>query len=217
MSNIVLQPNASGTGSITIATPNTNTDRILNIPDVAGNLVTTGDTGTVTSGMVDSMTASKLTGALPVLDGSSLTGVGKILQAVATSRTTTITFSQDFSAYSTVVTGTITPSSTSSRILIMCQNALDACSGGSYPALHGHIARGGTELDGMELVLYQGATQSHRIAVISQNYIDSPNTTSAVTYNSNWANSSGSTQSGTYSGVANQYDSSRMFLLEIAG
>ena len=48
MSNIVLQPNASGTGSITIATPNTNTDRTLNIPDVAGNLVTTGDTGSVT-------------------------------------------------------------------------------------------------------------------------------------------------------------------------
>ena len=33
MSNIVLQPNASGTGNITIATPNTNTDRTLNIPD----------------------------------------------------------------------------------------------------------------------------------------------------------------------------------------
>lgn len=52
MSNIVLQPNASGTGNITIATPNTNTDRTLNIPDVAGDLVTTGDTGTVSSGMM---------------------------------------------------------------------------------------------------------------------------------------------------------------------
>ena len=54
MSNIVLQPNASGTGSITITTPNTNTDRTLNIPDVAGNIVTTGDTGTVTAGMLGS-------------------------------------------------------------------------------------------------------------------------------------------------------------------
>ena len=54
MSNIVLQPNASGTGNITIATPNTNTDRTLNIPDVAGDLVTTGDTGSVTAGMVES-------------------------------------------------------------------------------------------------------------------------------------------------------------------
>jgi len=52
MSNIVLQPNSSGTGSITIATPNTNTDRTLNIPDVAGDIVTTGDTGTVSDTML---------------------------------------------------------------------------------------------------------------------------------------------------------------------
>jgi hypothetical protein len=52
MSNIVLQPNASGTGSITITTPNTNTDRTLNIPDVTGNVVTTGDTGSVSPSML---------------------------------------------------------------------------------------------------------------------------------------------------------------------
>ena len=52
MSNIVLQPNASGTGSITIASPNTNTNRTLNIPDVAGNIVTTGDTDSVTETML---------------------------------------------------------------------------------------------------------------------------------------------------------------------
>jgi hypothetical protein len=52
MSNIVLQPNSSGTGSITIASPNTNTNRTLNIPDVAGNIVTTGDSGTIASSMI---------------------------------------------------------------------------------------------------------------------------------------------------------------------
>ena len=55
MSNIVLQPNASGTGNITITSPNTNTDRTLNIPDVAGNIVTTGDTGSVTGTMIGSL------------------------------------------------------------------------------------------------------------------------------------------------------------------
>ena len=80
MSNIVLQPNASGTGSITIATPNTNTDRTLNIPDVAGNLVTTGDTGTVTSGMVAGINTS----ALP-----SGTVVGSAMQSNSTAYTTT--------------------------------------------------------------------------------------------------------------------------------
>ena len=76
MSNIVLQPNSSGTGSITIATPNTNTDRTLNIPDVAGNFVTTGDSSTVTNAMIASgISSSKLTGALPALDGSALTSI----------------------------------------------------------------------------------------------------------------------------------------------
>lgn len=62
MSNIVLQPNASGTGNITISTPNTNTDRTLNLPDVAGNLITTGDTGTVSSTMLaaDTIDGSKI-------------------------------------------------------------------------------------------------------------------------------------------------------------
>ncbi len=147
--------------------------------------------------------------------GSGLTGTGKILQVVKSQGTSSITFSQDFSAYSTIVSASITPSSTSNGILIMVQNALDGCAGGHYPALHGHIARGGTALDGMELVLYQGSTQSHRIAVIPHSFIDYPNTTSSVTYNSNWANSSGSSQSGTYGGVGNQYDTSRMFLFEI--
>lgn len=54
MSKIVLQPNASGTGTLTITAPNTNTDRTLNIPDVAGNLVTTGDTASITAGMLGS-------------------------------------------------------------------------------------------------------------------------------------------------------------------
>ena len=33
---IKLEPNASGTGTLTIAAPNTNTDRSITIPDKAG-------------------------------------------------------------------------------------------------------------------------------------------------------------------------------------
>jgi hypothetical protein len=36
MSKIALSSNASGTGTLTIAAPNTNTDRTLNIPDNSG-------------------------------------------------------------------------------------------------------------------------------------------------------------------------------------
>lgn len=53
MSQVKITGNASGTGVLTIAAPNTNTDRTINIPDTAGNIVTTGDSATITAGMLD--------------------------------------------------------------------------------------------------------------------------------------------------------------------
>ena len=43
MSKIALTPNASGTGTLTIAAPNTNTDRTLTLPDATTTLVGTAD------------------------------------------------------------------------------------------------------------------------------------------------------------------------------
>ena len=62
MSKIALTPNASGSGTITITAPNTNTNRTIALPDVAGNVVTTGDTGTVATGMIanNAVTTAKL-------------------------------------------------------------------------------------------------------------------------------------------------------------
>ena len=65
MSIIKLSPNASGNGAFTIAAPNSDTNRTLHIPTVDGNLVTTGDTGTVATAMLanSGVTAAKLDGA----------------------------------------------------------------------------------------------------------------------------------------------------------
>lgn len=52
MSKISLTPNASGTGTFTIASPNSNTDRTLTLPDAAGEVVTTGSTGAVSQTML---------------------------------------------------------------------------------------------------------------------------------------------------------------------
>jgi hypothetical protein len=41
MSKIALTPNASGSGTFTIAAPNSNTDRTLTLPDSAGTIATT--------------------------------------------------------------------------------------------------------------------------------------------------------------------------------
>jgi hypothetical protein len=52
MSNIAITPNSSGTGTISITAPNTNTNRTIALPDVAGNVVTTGDSATVSPTML---------------------------------------------------------------------------------------------------------------------------------------------------------------------
>ena len=39
MSKISLQPNASGTGTFTLAAPNSNTNRTLTLPDVSGTVL----------------------------------------------------------------------------------------------------------------------------------------------------------------------------------
>ena len=57
MSKVKIEGNASGTGTLTIAAPNTNTDRTLTLPDEAGEIVTASG------------------GVLPALDGSNLTNL----------------------------------------------------------------------------------------------------------------------------------------------
>jgi hypothetical protein len=44
MSKVAISGNASGTGVFTIASPNSNTDRTLNLPDQTGTVVVTGTT-----------------------------------------------------------------------------------------------------------------------------------------------------------------------------
>jgi hypothetical protein len=47
MSRIALTPNASGTGTLTIAAPNTNTDRTLTLPDSSGTFVVADTSGNI--------------------------------------------------------------------------------------------------------------------------------------------------------------------------
>ena len=92
MSRITLAPNASGTGTLTVAAPNTNTDRTLTLPDVTTTLVGTDATQTLTN---KSIAASQLTGALPAIDGSALTGIASmtLLGTLATTSGSSVTLS----------------------------------------------------------------------------------------------------------------------------
>ena len=85
MSKVTIQGDASGTGIFTIASPNSNTDRTLVLPDEAGTVLTTA--GVPASAISDnSITSSKLTGdAVPI-------GVGQTWTNVTSSRATGTTY-----------------------------------------------------------------------------------------------------------------------------
>lgn len=78
MSKIALSGNASGTGTLTIAAPNTNTDRTLTLPDNTGTVVTTASTGAVAQAMLETL-------VVPI-------GVGQTWTNVKASRATDTTY-----------------------------------------------------------------------------------------------------------------------------
>jgi hypothetical protein len=102
MSKVAIQGNASGTGTLTIAAPNTNTDRTLTLPDSAGTVDTLQRAGNV----------------LQVVQAPSST--------FSTRFSTTST-----SYVSTGHTLSITPSSASSKIFCLWSSAAH-CTGGGY-------------------------------------------------------------------------------------
>jgi hypothetical protein len=71
MSRIALSGNASGTGTFTIASPNSNTDRTLNLPDNSGTVLTTATPGVPVNGP----TFSAIAGSATALSAGALTKV----------------------------------------------------------------------------------------------------------------------------------------------
>jgi len=70
MAKVKIQGHASGTGILTVTAPNTSTDRTITLPDATGTLLNTdGSAANLTA-----IPAANITGTLPAIDGSSLTG-----------------------------------------------------------------------------------------------------------------------------------------------
>jgi hypothetical protein len=131
MSKVKIQGNASGTGVLTIAAPNTNTDRTIGLPDTTGTLLDENSsvpaanlTGTVADARISALTASKLTGALPAISGAALTGIttGKVLQQqrVYLTSATQLTSSGAMHELSTSLRVSITPNHANNFLLLEC-------------------------------------------------------------------------------------------------
>lgn len=136
------------------------------------------------------------TAKLPAVDGSQLTNVvgGKILQAVVNTTETNSAPSSTSAWTGTGLSASITPSSTSSRILLMVNaNGYQPTSGQYYMLnVHRHTSSIGddgstssaTRLfnDGKGFGIIYG-NSGDRFGVVSTSFIDSPNTTSEIYYN----------------------------------
>jgi len=139
--------------------------------------------GTIVNADVNDVAASKLTGALPAIDGSSLTGVsgGKVLQVVSQKVTQEFTSSSNAWTDSSV-TLSITPSATTSKVLVMITiNGCITWNNDTYLQLK--LSKGSTQLQVMEATGGEtDSTAKSGYGTVAVNYLDSPATTSSVTY-----------------------------------
>ncbi len=164
MSSVVISGDTSG--AITLAAPAVAGTNTITLPSNTGTVITTASSG-----------QSIPKAALPT---------GSVLQVVSAAIATYVSSSSSAFA-DTGITATITPTSATSKILVLIDHA--GCSKETNnTGLQIKVLRGATQIVYVEDAA--GSTSSiatNFIGTISTNYLDSPATTSATTYKSQFA------------------------------
>jgi len=159
MSSIKLESNASGTGVFTLASPNSNTNRTLTLPD---------NTGTV-------LTSATTTG-FPA---------GSVIQVVTATYSTQTSISSTSYA-DTGLTASITPTSASSKILVIVnQSVANQQNTNAARVFELQLLRGATTIMDKDFYSYAavGANGYFETGLDgTQIVLDSPATTSSTTY-----------------------------------
>jgi hypothetical protein len=178
MSKVSLAGNASGTGIFTIASPNSNTDRTLTLPDNTGTILTSASTG---------ISASSITsGTLP----KAQLPTGSILQVLTdTQPGEQATSSTSFT--NTALSITITPTSATSKIfLLYTGSAGNDGAQESYLTFVRNSTNLGNSTTGLMRIWFNGSSSYH-FSGMSMSFLDSPATTSATTYTVQFRTTSG--------------------------
>lgn len=114
-------------------------------------------------------------------------GGGKVLQVLYQPLNITSGVTSGSTSFTTFVSQAITPSSTSSKILIIATINCYITSGTSYdgPQSSSRLLRGSTHIAGNNFFYQRDNVNSTKYQAIDHNisFLDSPNSTSAVTYN----------------------------------
>lgn len=157
MSKVQLAGNANGTGIFTIASPNSNTDRTLTLPDSSGTLLNNSSNANFPA--------------------------GSIVQAVSFTLATSIGTSSS-SDVDTGLTASITPKSSTNKILVIISTALRATGTGGNCYVYQKLWRGAIGSGTLLLNHYPitGSQNTDHRGVGTFTYLDSPATASSVTY-----------------------------------
>ena len=133
-------------------------------------------------------------GAIPAISGASLTGLtdgqmpaGSSLQVVQVTKTDAFSMTSSTFADVTGLAAAITPSSSSSKILVMVSIGANSTPGS---VAEFRLLRGSTEIlladaasnRARTTTTFYAGSGANQAAGIGINFLDSPNTTSAITY-----------------------------------
>ena len=211
----------NGSGTVTGLAVGGLPDGTVDAGTLATDSVVTGKIadGTIANADIADLAASKLTGALPAISGASLTGIttGKVLQVIQQNYATGV--NQGGTSWAdTGTTATITPSSTSSKILVIVSqpvfNSVDTTANRtSYFRLYRDIGSSGSELERKEYSFVGSPATYDCSYAHAVNYLDSPSSTAAVTYRTQFYISSQTADVKVNDGGG----SSNITLMEIAG
>jgi hypothetical protein len=185
--SIVLQGSTSG--SVTLQEPAVAGTTVLDLPAVSGTILTTGSSG-----------QSIPKAALPT---------GSVLQVVQ--GTTSTANSNSTNTYAdTGLTATITPTSATSKILIIYNHGQTSKEGGTQLATR--LLRGSTTVYQNQFFDLDTNTAARNKVSTGGLYLDSPATTSSTTYKTQFM----SAQNIASVGVMNDNSTAVMILMEIA-
>jgi hypothetical protein len=170
------------------------------IPVIEGGIQPTifdakADLLTATAADTPARLAVGANGTVLTADSAEATGLkwaaagGKILQVVQATTTTAMTSTSTSFADSNL-SGTITPSATSSKVLVLVSQHLRVYRGSQFQGGSWQLLRGASAIltynyatsQGFMMIEANGATDTSLVQVGNMTYLDSPSTTSATTY-----------------------------------
>ena len=159
------------------------TTKALNPSTTLGDIEYRSSTANTNTRLGIGSTGQVLTVSGGVPTWATAAGGGKVLQVVYGS-TNTYTTSSSTTYADTTLSASITPSSASSKVLVMVTHPSSGkTSALAAGALAMKLVRNSTDILLItDIGAFNNATQSNNGITIASNYLDSPNTTSSVTY-----------------------------------